>query len=196
MTDRDETGRAIAGVELPEPGTWGFDPAHSSITAVARHLMVTKVRGTFERFSGTIHVAERPEDSRVEVEIDAASIDTGVPDRDAHLRSPDFLDVERYPTITFRSTGLEPLGGTRFRLPGELTIRGVTRPVVLEAEYLGAVTDPWGNRKIGFTATGEIDREEFGITWNQVLEAGGVLVGPKLKVEIEIQAARAEQQAA
>ncbi|HXF71663.1 MAG TPA: YceI family protein [Actinomycetota bacterium] len=196
MSERTEIGRTVAGVELPEPGTWAFDPAHSSITAVARHLMVTKVRGTFERFSGTIHVAERPEDSWVEVEIDAASIDTRVPERDAHLRSPDFLDVERYPRITFRSTGLEPLEGTRFRLPGELTIRGVTRPVVLEAEYLGAVTDPWGNRKVGFTATGEIDREDFGITWNQVLETGGVLVGPKLKVEIEVQAARAEQRAA
>lgn len=189
-------GRRLAGIEVPEPGTWVFDPAHTSVTVVARHLMVTKVRGRFHRLSGTIHVAERPEESRVEVEIDAGSIDTGSPDRDAHMRSPDFLDVERHPVITFWSTSLEPVEGTRFLLRGDLTIRGITKPVELEAEYEGTATDPWGNRKAAFTAVGQISRAEFGMTWNAVLETGGVLVGPTFRVEIEVQAARADQAAA
>jgi polyisoprenoid-binding protein YceI len=188
----------VNGLEAPAPGTWTFDQAHTTLMGEARHLMVTKVRGRFSDFSGTIHVAEVPEESFVEVEIRAHSIDTGSPDRDTHLRSPDFLDVEKHPTLTFRSTGLELGAGPEFRVPGELTIRGVTRPVVLDAEYLGATVDPWGNTRVGFSATTEIDREAFGMTWNVALETGGVLVSKKIKIELEVQAkaSAANEQAA
>ncbi|HJP65211.1 MAG TPA: YceI family protein [Actinomycetota bacterium] len=180
--------RPVNGLDAPVAGTWTFDKAHTTLMGEARHLMVTKVRGRFAEFEGTIHVAEVPEDSFVEVEIQAASIDTGNPDRDAHLRSPDFLDVEQHPSLTFRSTGLELGEGPRFRLPGELTIRGVTRPVVLDAEFLGVNGDPWGNTRVGFSATTEIDREEFGMTWNAALETGGVLVSKTVKIELDVQA--------
>src|SRR5262249_24514653 len=125
----------------------------------------------------------------VDVTIDASSIDTREPRRDEHLRSPDFLDVERFPTLTYRSTSAEQTGRNTLRVHGELTIRGVTRPVDLDVEYHGIVADPWGNTKAGFSATAEINRDDFGMTWNAALETGGVLVGPKLKIEIEIEAA-------
>jgi polyisoprenoid-binding protein YceI len=190
--------RTVNGLQAPGPGTWRFDPGHTTLMAEARHLMVTKVRGRFTDFTGTIHVAEVPEESFVEVEIKAASIDTGNADRDAHLRSPDFLDVQKHHTLTFRSTGVELGDGPEFRVPGELSIRGVTRPVVLEAEYLGATGDPWGNTRVGFSATTEIDREDFGMTWNVALEAGGMLVSKKIKIDLEVQAvaAKAEEAAA
>ncbi|CAN5402032.1 hypothetical protein BH23ACT7_BH23ACT7_05530 [soil metagenome] len=179
--------RTVHGREVPATGAWPIDPSHSSVEAVARHLMVAKVRGSFERFSGTFTVAERPEDSSVTVEIDAASINTRDENRDTHLRSGDFLDVERFPTLDFVSTAVEPRG-KRWAVHGDLTIRGVTRPVTLDVEYLGTLTDPWGNSKAAFSATAEIDREDYGITWNQALEAGGVLVGRTLKVKLDIQA--------
>lgn len=182
--------RKLDGLDVPAPGTWRIDPAHSSVEFVARHLMVSKVRGRFGSLEGTIHVDEEPERSTVEVQIDAASIDTGEPKRDEHLRSPDFLDVERYPSLTFRSTSAERTGQRTLRVKGELTIRDVTRPVALDVEYQGIVLDPWGNSRAGFTASAEIDREEFGVTWNQALETGGVLVGRKLSIEIEIAAVR------
>lgn len=189
--------REINGLQAPAQGTWTLDKGHTTLMGEARHLMVTKVRGRFADFDGTIHVADKPEDSYVEVEIRAASIDTGNPDRDGHLKSPDFLDVESYPTLTFRSTGVELGEGPEFTVPGELTIRGVTRPVVLKAEYLGATGDPWGNTRVGFSATTEIDREEFGMTWNVALETGGVLVSKKIKIDLDIQAiAAAEEQQA
>jgi polyisoprenoid-binding protein YceI len=188
--------RALNGLEAPAPGTWQFDQAHTTLMGEARHLMVTKVRGRFSDFTGTIHVAEVPEESFVEVQIRADSIDTGSPERDTHLRSPDFLDVQSHPTLTFRSTGLELGDGPEFRVPGDLTIRGVTRPVVLDSEYLGATVDPWGNTRVGFSATTEIDREDFGMTWNLALEAGGVLVSKKIKIELEVQAISAAQEGA
>jgi polyisoprenoid-binding protein YceI len=190
--------RIVNGQEAPAPGTWRFDQGHTTLMGEARHLMVTKVRGRFTDFTGAIHVAEVPEESFVKVEIKAASIDTGNADRDAHLRSPDFLDVQQHHTLTFRSTAVELGEGPSFRVPGELTIRGVTRPVVLEAEYLGATVDPWGNTRVGFSATTEIDREDFGMTWNLALEAGGVLVSKKIKIDLEVQAvaAKAEEAAA
>ncbi len=181
------------GVELPEPGAWEIDPAHTVISGVARHLMVTKVRGYFRNFSGRIQVAERPEDSSVEVEIDASSIDTGTPDRDNHLRSADFLDVENHPKITFKSTRVEPGEGGRFKLHGDLTIRGVTRPVVLDAQYEGVSPDPWGGKRMGFTATTELQREDWGMTWNVALETGGVLVSKTVKVEIEVEAVKVDE---
>jgi polyisoprenoid-binding protein YceI len=194
---KEKATRAVNGLEAPAPGTWAFDQGHTTLMGEARHLMVTKVRGRFTDFSGTIHVAEVPEESFVDVEIRADSIDTGNPDRDGHLRSPDFLDVENHPTLTFRSTGVDLGDGPNFRVPGELTIRGVTRPVVLDAEYLGATADPWGNTRVGFSATTEVDREDFGMTWNVALEAGGVLVSRKIRIELEVQAiSPAREQAA
>ena len=174
---------------LPAAGTWTVDASHSSLEAVAKHLVVSKVRGRFSRFEGTIVVAEALEDSTVDVTIDAASIDTNDEQRDGHLRGEDFLDVEKHPTLTFRSSSVKE-AGDHYVVPGELTIRGVSRPVELEVDYLGLVKDPWGNDKAGFSATTTIDREEFGITWNAALETGGVLVGKNLKIEIDLQLAQ------
>jgi polyisoprenoid-binding protein YceI len=174
--------------ELPTPGTWVIDPSHSTVAFTARHLMVSRVRGRFTEFSGTVVVGEAVEDSTVSVTIQAASFTTGDEQRDGHVRSGDFLDVEAFPTLTFE--GRAPRrAGDGWVLPGQLTIRGVTRPVELEVEALGVLADPWGNRKAALAATTEIDREEFGITWNAALEAGGVLVGPKVKIELDVQLA-------
>jgi polyisoprenoid-binding protein YceI len=180
---------AAAGTEvaIPTPGTWTIDPAHTSVSFVARHLMIAKVRGFLKGVSGTVVVAERPEESSVEVSIPAATIDTANETRDGHLRSPDFLDVENYPALRFSSTRLERTGDETFRMHGDLSIRDVTRPVVLDVTYEGIVRDPFGNDKAAFAATGEIDREEWGITWNQALETGGVLVGKKVRIEIDAQ---------
>ena len=180
-------------VTVPGAGTWNLDPSHSVIGAVARHLMVTKVRGHFGSFEGAIHVAERPEDSWAELRIEAASIDTGVEARDEHLRSADFLDVGRYPELTFRSTKVERTGENTLQVTGDLTIRDVTRPVVLEVTYEGLIADPWGGTRAGFTLSGELEREQFGMTWNVALESGGVLVGKKIQLEIEVQASLAKE---
>ena len=184
------TARKAEGLVLPTPGTWEIDASHSSVGFVARHLMISKVRGAFAKVSGQLTIGETPEASSVVATIDAASIDTGEPTRDAHLRSPDFLDVEKYPTLAFRSTYVKQLDETSLRLDGDLTIRGATRPVSLEVRYEGLVTDPFGNEKAAFSAETEIDREDWGITWNKALETGGVLVGKRVKIELEIQAVR------
>lgn len=174
---------------LPGTGTWVFDTSHSSVEFVARHLVISKVRGGFGTFSGSVTVADPVADSAVEVSIDAASFSSGDENRDAHVRGEDFLDVERFPTLTFK--GASPRqSGTGWVLPGELTVRDVTRPVELEVEALGTIADPWGNQKAAFSATTEIDREEFGLTWNAALEAGGVLVGAKVRIEIDVQLVR------
>jgi polyisoprenoid-binding protein YceI len=181
----------LAGLEAPPAGDWEIDAVHSNVTFTARYMMLSKVRGRFGSYAGTIHVGEIPEDSSVEVTIEAASIDTNNAMRDDHLRSPDFLDVERYPTLAFRSTKVERTGDTLLRVSGDLTIRDVTRPIVLEVEYDGYERrDLLDRSRIAFTATTEIDREEFGITWNQALETGGVLVGKTVGIELEIQAVR------
>jgi polyisoprenoid-binding protein YceI len=176
-------------IEVPAPGTYTFDAAHTSVAFWARHLMVAKVRGSFDSFAGRIVIgdAATPEASSVDVTIDAASINTNDAKRDGHLRSPDFLDVERFPHLRYRSTNVERVGERALRIEGELTIRDVTRPVALDAEFVGIATDPWGNRHVAFSAAAEINREDFGITWNQALETGGVLVGPKVKIELEVQ---------
>jgi len=183
-----QADRVIEGIALPEPGDWDLDPAHTSVEFVARHLMVSKVRGRFTNASGTIHVADDPAESWVEVEVDTASVESGDEKRDEHLRSPDFFDVERYPKITFRSTRLEGESPGHFLVHGDLTVHGVTRPVTLEAEYHGWLSSPIGDRRAGFSATTEVDREDFGLTWNVAVEAGGVLVGKKAKLEFEIEA--------
>jgi polyisoprenoid-binding protein YceI len=173
---------------------WQLDPAHTTIEFAVKHMMFTTVRGRFKSFSGTVHVDERnPDKSRVEVSIDAASIDTGVADRDAHLRSADFLDVENQPTITFRSTrvdGTHKKEGERFTVTGDLEIRGTAIPVTLEATFEGVGKDPWGKQRAGFAARTEIDRREWGLRWNQALETGGVLVANKVRIEVEAQAVK------
>jgi polyisoprenoid-binding protein YceI len=172
--------------------TWNIDTAHSGIGFAVRHMVVARTRGKFGSWRGEVHMDEaNPERSRVDVTIDAASIDTGVADRDAHLRSADFLDVANHPAITFASKRLEPRGGDRYRVVGDLTIRGVTREVALDMEASGQATDPWGNLRAGFSARAQLDRKDFGLTWNQVLETGGVLVGDRIDIEIEVEAVRA-----
>ena len=182
MTTRTVDNRAV-----PVAGKWEIDKSHTTIEAVARHLMVSKVRGGFTEFSGTIEIADRPEDSSVTVTIDTASIDTGGGKRDGHLKSPDFLDVENYPTLDFRSTSVEAAGSDRWNVTGDLTIRGTTRPVVLDVTFEGVLVDPFGQTKAVFSAATELNREDFGMVWNAPLEAGGVLVGKTLKINLEIQ---------
>jgi polyisoprenoid-binding protein YceI len=184
----DTAVREINGVELPQTGDWVIDPAHSSIEAVARHMVVTKVRGHFEEFSGALHIDEDPTKSWAEASIKAASINTNAPDRDAHLRSPDFLNADEYPELTFKSTRLAHKSGRRFEVVGDLTIRGETHPVTLDVEFGGVVADPFGQVKALFSASTKLEREKWGVNWNQALEAGGVLVSKTLDIEIEVQA--------
>jgi polyisoprenoid-binding protein YceI len=190
MTDTKTANSAFAGIDLPAAGTYQIETSHSTIGAVARHLVVTKVRGRFTDFSGEIVVDEDPTKSSVNVVIDAASIDTHSTDRDVHLRSADFLDVEKFPELSFTSTDLKHVKGKRFDLSGVLTIKDVTRPITLEAEFLGNLRDPWGRDVIAFEAEGDLDREEWGITWNVALETGGVLVSKKLTFELQIEAVK------
>jgi polyisoprenoid-binding protein YceI len=182
--------RPFDGLTIPSAGTFSIDQAHTTVGFVARHLVVSKVRGSFTEVSGTIEVAEDPLESKVEVVIGAASIATGQKDRDNHLRSADFLELEKYPNLVYRSTGVKSHNGNEFVLAGELTIRDVTREVDLAVEYDGTVISPYGQEVIAFTATTEIDREDWGITWNQALETGGVVVGKKVKIELSVEATR------
>lgn len=177
--------------------TWQIDPAHTGVEFAVKHMMISTVKGRFADVSGTITLDEADlSGSSVEVEIDVASIDTRQGDRDAHLRSADFFDVENYPKLTFRSRRVEVEGGGRFRIVGDLTIRDQTREVVLEGTDEGRATDPWGNQKAGFTARTTIDRRDYGLTWNSALETGGVLVGNEIKISLEVQAAKVEEAAA
>jgi polyisoprenoid-binding protein YceI len=178
-----------------ETTTWTIDGAHSEAAFTVKHMMITKVRGRFSDVEGTLHLDEaEPAESRVEVTIAAASIDTREEDRDAHLRSGDFLDVESYPDITFRSTAVEGFRleeGSEFTVKGDLTIRGVTKPVELRAVYEGRGQDPWGGDRVGFSADTTIDRREYGLEWNQTLETGGVLVGHQVTIHLDVQAVAA-----
>ncbi len=191
-TPATELVRHYRDQPVPLTGTYELDRAHSSIEFVSRHLMITKVRGRFNDFEGRIHIDDRPEQSWAEATVDVASLDTADERRDAHLRSPDFFDVERYPSLTFRSTRVEPAGDGSWKVHGELTVRDVTRPITLDVQFDGATSDPWGGQRIGFSAMTEVDREEWGLTWNQVLESGGLLVGPKVRIEVAVQAVRVE----
>jgi polyisoprenoid-binding protein YceI len=175
---------------VPATTTWTIDPAHSVVELAVKHMMFSTVKGRFANVAGTIVLNEQTlAGSSVTAEIDAGSIDTREAQRDGHLRSADFLDVENFPTITFRSTQVVPGGRDRFTLVGDLTIRGVTREVSLDAELEGQGIDPWGGKRVGFTATTTINRKDFGLNWNQALEAGGVLVSDQVKIGLEIQAA-------
>lgn len=192
---RAELGQVVlarqGGTELPPPGPWTIDPAHSSVAAVAQHLGISSVHGRFTEFQGRIDIAEGPGDtekSRVDAVIEAASIDTGNSMRDGHLKSPDFLDVERYPQITYRSTDLTVAGTDHWTVHGELGMHGVVREVDLDLRYLGTGTDPWGGVRAAFRATAELRREDFAMNYNQVVQAGISAIGTTLRVELNIQA--------
>jgi polyisoprenoid-binding protein YceI len=179
----------------PQTTTWNIDAAHSLVEFSAKHMMITTVKGRFGDVKGTITIDEaHPDNSSAEVEFVASSLDTRSKERDQHLHSADFLDVEHFPTVSFKSRrveGARATPGSEFRVIGDLTIRDVTREVTLDATFEGEGKDPWGGTRVSFSATTKIDRRNFGLTWNAALEAGGVLVSNEIKIEIEAQAVRA-----
>ena len=190
-----ETATRLTTAVEPQVGVsteWEIDPKHSLVEFSVKHMMFTTVKGRFTGVSGTIHCADEsnPSCAAVEADIDAASINTGDQGRDDHLRSADFLDVASYPTLHFRGTRVEPTGEDQYRVVGDLTVRGTTRPVTLETSFNGRGKNPWGQEVAGFTAETQLNRKDFGLTWNAALESGGLLVGDKLTVLIEIQAIR------
>lgn len=178
------------GLTIPTPGTFTLDLSHSQIGFVVRHMMVAKVRGQFTKYTGTIELAEDPLQSKVNVEAEVASIDTRDEARDGHLRSGDFFEVDKFPTLTFASTKIEHRGGSGFAVTGDLTIKGVTKPVTLDVTFEGAVQDPYGNQRLGLSAGTEIDRYDYGIEFNAALETGGFVVARKVKLEIEAETTR------
>lgn len=168
--------------------SWTIDPAHTNIHFTVRHMMISTVRGAFEEFAGTVEFDEDdPSATRIDVAIQADSVNTREPKRDGHLKSPDFFDAATYPTLTFKSTRVEPVDDRHARLYGNLTIKDVTKEVVLDVEYLGSATSPWGQTSAGFIASGKINRADWGLTWNQALEAGGVLVGEEVGFGIDVE---------
>lgn len=182
---------ALGAYAQEEKAVWRHDPAHSSVGFSVRHMMVSNVRGEFAQFSVAVTtVGDKPETAQVEVSIQAASIDTRIADRDKHLRSPDFLDVEKYPTISFVSRKVEPAGDGKFRLTGGLTIKGVTKPVVLEGELSPVMKDPWGNLRVGVHATTTINRKDFGVSWHKVLDTGELVVGDEVRVILDVELVR------
>jgi polyisoprenoid-binding protein YceI len=182
-----QTPNEVGKVQLPPPGKYELDVTHTAVEFVARHI-ISKVRGRFTEFSGTIDVAEKPEDSSVQVEIKTASVQTNQEQRDEHLKSGDFFDFEKYPVMTFNSTAVRPTGADTFELDGELNIKDITRPVTLTGEYHGVGTGMNGEVVFGASAKTTIDREDWDITWNMAIEAGGFLVGKKVDIEIEVEA--------
>ena len=175
----------------PALTTWTIDPAHTTVEFAVKHLMITTVKGRFTGVSGSVRTDEgSAAKGEADVVIDAASLDTREPQRDAHLRSADFFDVEKFPTLTFRSTRLFDLSAGAFKLAGQLTIHGVTREVVLDVTSEGRTKDPWGGERAGFTATTRINRSDFGLRWNQALETGGLLVGEEVKISLDVQLVR------
>lgn len=185
-----------APAALDLTGTWDMDPAHTRLGFAARHAMVATVRGGFGIFSGVIEIDQAdPSRSGAEVEIDAASISTGHEQRDQHLRSADFLDVENHPTLTFRSTRAEAVDSDTYRLFGELTIKGQSQPVIIELDFQGSSPDPFGNTRAGFEGRATINRKDFGLTFNVAIEGGGVLLGDKVKIELDVSAIRRVQPA-
>jgi len=192
MSNATTTTDVITPVPGVTQGTWEVDVAHSTISAVARHMMITKVRGYFHTFSGSVRIGPTLEETVAEASIDAGSIDTRQQMRDDHLRSPDFLDVGNHPSIDFRSATIEEAGERRYRVTGDLTIRGVTKPIVLEAEFGGVKVNPYGKTVAFVSAVADLDRESFGMTWNQAIESGGVLVSKRFKLELELQLVKSE----
>ena len=170
---------------------WNIDPSHSAIHFSVRHMVVSKTRGRFTKWNGQIAFdPDRPEASSVQVAIEPASIDTADAQRDGHLRSADFFDVEKYPQASFTSTKVEDLDGDKYRITGDLTVHGVTKPVTFDAVFEGSGKDPWGGERAGFSAALSIDRREFGLQWNKALETGGVLVGDKVELTLEVEAVK------
>ncbi|ADH62528.1 YceI family protein [Allomeiothermus silvanus DSM 9946] len=167
---------------------WNLDPSHTSIDFKVRHMGIASVRGSLKVLSGSVETDEAGRPIQVEAVIDAASIATGEPQRDGHLRSADFLHAEQYPEIRFVSTQIEPLGGNRYRIQGNLTIRDITKPVTLEAEVSAPIKDPWGMQRVAASASGQINRKDWNLTWNQVLELGALLVGEEVKFNLEVEA--------
>ncbi|MFE3325535.1 YceI family protein [Streptomyces sp. NPDC059176] len=187
-TTSREVGPALTAVT----GEYTIDPAHSSIGFTVRHAMVTNVRGTFGEHEGTLHLdGSAPSASTAVIDVKIASIDTGIADRDGHLRSGDFFDAEQFPLMSFRSTRAEQLGGDTFRITGDLTIKDVTRPLSIDLEFNGAATDVYGNERVGFEGSAEILRSDWGLTWNAALEAGGVMVSDKVRLNFDISAIKA-----
>jgi polyisoprenoid-binding protein YceI len=184
--------QSAARSHLPAPGIWTIDPAHSIVRATARHLAMSRVEGRFTEVAGTITVADPIEASSVAVTIEAASIDTGNHERDAHLRSADFLDVKQFPALTFRSDRLTPAGADQWSLHGALTIRDITRNVVLDLRYGGSGPDPWGGTRMAVLASTQLARRDYEITWNMGLPGGLTLIGPTLRIDLDIQAVRQE----
>jgi polyisoprenoid-binding protein YceI len=183
---------SITTIPTTLTGTYTIDPTHSRIGFVARHAMVTKVRGSFNEFVGSGYLdAENPPNSHLQLTIKAASIDTRNADRDGHLKGNDFFDMETYPEITFASTAVEQVGADSYKVTGDLTIKGVTKPVTVDFEYTGASVDPYQNQRIGFEGKAIVNRKDWGVNWNAALEAGGVLVSEKVTLEFEVSAIRA-----
>jgi polyisoprenoid-binding protein YceI len=177
-------------------GTYTIDPAHSGISFTVRHTMVTNVRGSFGDHEGTLTLnGTHPHHSTASIDVKIASIDTGIADRDGHLVSGDFFDAEKFPLMTFRSTHAEQLGGDKYRVTGDLTIKDVTRPLAIDLEFNGSATDPYGNERVGFEGGAEILRSDWGLTWNAALETGGVMVSDKVKLNFDISAIKAAPQA-
>jgi polyisoprenoid-binding protein YceI len=191
MSDATATPtRTVDGEVLPAPGIFALDPAHTHIGFSVRHMMIAKVRGRFSAFNGILTVGDEPADTEVDVEIDLASIDTKDPQRDTHLRSADFFDVDNFPTMTFRSTRVASIDGDCYRLDGDLSLHGATNPVALDVMFDGVGTDAYGGQRMGFSARGQVDRETFGLMWNQTLETGGVLVGKLVCIDLEAELVR------
>ncbi len=182
------TSRTVNGAEYPAVGTYDIDPSHTELGFAVRHMAVSKVRGRLSKFSGTLVLADDPADSKAAVTIDATSVDTRDENRDAHLRTNDFFDVENHPTWTFSSTSIKPDGPSEFKVDGDLTIRGVTKPVTLDVSLEGVVKDPYGNHRVGFSASTSINREDFGVAFGAVMEAGGLVVAKKVDIQIELEA--------
>jgi polyisoprenoid-binding protein YceI len=189
MADTTEvTSRTVNGVEYPAVGTYAIDVSHTRLGFAVRHMAVSKVRGGFNTFEGTLQLAENPVGSKASLTIDAGSVDTRDETRDGHLRTNDFFDVENHPKWTFTSTSIGTQSPTEWKVDGDLTIRGVTKPVTLDVVLEGVVKDPYGNHRVGFSASTSIDREEFGVAFGAVMEAGGLVVGKKVDIEIELEA--------
>jgi len=188
MADTTVSSRTVDGVAYPAVGTFAIDTSHTRLGFAVRHMAVSKVRGDFKDFSGTLELAADPVDSKVSVTIQAGSVDTHDENRDNHLRTNDFFDVENHPTWTFVSTAIRPINATEWNVDGDLTIRGVTKQVTLDATLEGVVQDPYGMHRVGFSATTSIDREDFGVSFNGVMEAGGLVVGKKVDIDIEAEA--------
>ncbi|MEJ8659957.1 YceI family protein [Streptomyces sp. MS1.AVA.4] len=194
---KNETTTAVAPREVDPAlaalsGDYTIDPAHSSIGFTVRHAMVTNVRGSFGEHEGTLRLdGSDPASSTAAIDVKIASVDTGIADRDGHLRSGDFFDVETFPLMSFRSTSAEQLGGEKYRITGDLTIKDVTRPLSIDLEFNGVATDVYGNERVGFEGSAEILRSHWGLTWNAALEAGGVMVSDKVKLNFDISAIKA-----